>query len=414
MAREPDNAASRFETEHMGGLLNGFWAEERVFDRSALWRVGAWGAASVGAVVLALFANQSSLGSRHEEVATANLAQQSQRLQSMARESQTEIRRLTSAIETLNGDRDRLYSRITVLEQGLDSATGAIARQTAAATTVPQVATAPVASAEAQPRPQSAQPSPIAAPAMVVSTAPARKDRPVPELAAPDLIAKSASPTPQETKGASPNPLETTSAPAPAASVPVVISKPLMPPSDPVVPKFNEPANLDTDAAPELVASVPAQAEPVQETPPVTPSMLGVGRTEFGIEVGGANSVGGLRALWLGLLKSRANTPLKTLRPIIVIKEANNGLGMQLRLVAGPFDDAATAAKACAVLIENGRGCETTLFEGQRLTIPADDPKPAAKPATSKRSSVQLSKPVEEPPKKPPEPSSLSSLFGRH
>jgi hypothetical protein len=145
----------------------------------------------------------------------------------------------------------------------------------------------------------------------------------------------------------------------------------------------------------------------------VTSPMLGVVRTEFGIEVGGANSVGGLRALWLGLLKSRSNAPLKTLRPIIVIKEANNGLGMQLRLVAGPFDDAAAAAKACAVLVENGRPCETTLFEGQRLTLPADDPKPAAaKPASSRRSSAQPPKPVEEP-KKPPETSSLSSLFGR-
>src|SRR4051794_39017205 len=117
MAREPDNLASRFETEPVGGLLSGFWAEEHVFDRTSLWRVGAWGAASVGAVVLALFANQSSLGSRHEQLAAADLARQSQQFQSMARESQTEIRRLASAIDTLNGDRDRLYSRITVLEQ---------------------------------------------------------------------------------------------------------------------------------------------------------------------------------------------------------------------------------------------------------------------------------------------------------
>jgi hypothetical protein len=412
MAREPDNVASRFETEHMGGLLSGFWAEERVFDRSALWRVGAWGAASVAAVVLALFANQSSLGSRHEEVAAANLARQSQQIQSMARESQTEIRRLTSAIETLNGDRDRLYSRITVLEQGLDSATGAIARQAAAATTVPQVATISLGPAEAQSRPQSTPPAPIAAP-MVVNTTSPRKERPVPELPAPDLIAKSTSPNPQETKAASLTPQEMTSAPALTASVPVVISKPLMPLPDPAAPKSNEPTNLDTDAPSELVASVPAQVEPAPETVQVTSPMLGVVRTEFGIEVGGANSVGGLRALWLGLLKSRSNAPLKTLRPIIVIKEANNGLGMQLRLVAGPFDDAAAAAKACAVLVENGRPCETTLFEGQRLTLPADDPKPAAaKPASSRRSSAQPPKPVEEP-KKPPETSSLSSLFGR-
>ena len=61
-------------------------------------------------------------------------------------------------------------------------------------------------------------------------------------------------------------------------------------------------------------------------------------RTEFGVDLGTANSVNGLRMLWLGLLKSRSNAPLTALRPIIVIKESTNGLGMQLRLVAGPLE----------------------------------------------------------------------------
>ena len=53
----------------------------------------------------------------------------------------------------------------------------------------------------------------------------------------------------------------------------------------------------------------------------------------------------GLRALWRGLLKSRSNAPLMALRPIIVIKEGNSGLGMQLRLVAGPLSDAGGGGK---------------------------------------------------------------------
>ena len=61
-------------------------------------------------------------------------------------------------------------------------------------------------------------------------------------------------------------------------------------------------------------------------------------RTEFGVDLGTANSVNGLRMLWRGLLKSRSNAPLAALRPIIVIKESANGLGMQLRLVAGPLE----------------------------------------------------------------------------
>ena len=66
------------------------------------------------------------------------------------------------------------------------------------------------------------------------------------------------------------------------------------------------------------------------------------------------------------------------LRPIIVIKEGANGLGLQLRLVAGPLRDAGAAAKICAVLSENKRRCETTIFDGQRLTIKDEAPSAAA------------------------------------
>src|SRR5665811_1348346 len=133
MARDTDQLAGSFETEDTGGFLSGFLAEEDVFDRRALWWLGSWGAASVGAVILAFYANQSFITLRRDQVAATDLARQSQQIQAVAKESQSETRRLASAIDTLNGDRDRLYSRITVLEQGLDSVTGAIARQNAVA-----------------------------------------------------------------------------------------------------------------------------------------------------------------------------------------------------------------------------------------------------------------------------------------
>ena len=87
-----------------------------------------------------MLANQSAIGWRREQVAAADLARQSQQIQSVAKESQNETRRLASAIDTLNGDRDRLYSRVTVLEQGLDSVTGSIARQNSAAAAAPAAA----------------------------------------------------------------------------------------------------------------------------------------------------------------------------------------------------------------------------------------------------------------------------------
>ena len=146
---------------------------------------------------------------------------------------------------------------------------------------------------------------------------------------------------------------------------------------------------------------------------PAPPTQVAVNRTEFGVDVGGANSVGGLRALWRGLLKSRSNAPLAALQPIIVIKEGTNGLGMQLRLVAGPLNDAAAAAKICAHLVENDRPCATTVYDGQRLAMKADEASGstaamAARASSEKEKSSEASeteKPVAEKPK---------STSGRH
>jgi hypothetical protein len=82
---------------------------------------------------------------------------------------------------------------------------------------------------------------------------------------------------------------------------------------------------------------------------------------------------------------------------------------MQLRLVAGPLNDAAAAAKICAALIESERACSTSVFDGQRLATRSDDPVPAARPAR-KRSAAKRAGNEEQPAK--PKPSTVSSLFG--
>ena len=107
-----------------------FLAEEDEFDRRMMWRLGSWGVGAVGAVVIAVMANQSQLAGGTTRSRPPISPRQAQQLQVAAKESQNEARRLASAIDTLNSDRDRLYSRVTVLEQGLDSVTGAIAKQT--------------------------------------------------------------------------------------------------------------------------------------------------------------------------------------------------------------------------------------------------------------------------------------------
>ena len=114
MAKDRDNLADRFDTDNSGGWLAGFLAEEDDLDRRSLWRLGSWGVGSVAAVVVAIMASQSSLGLRRDQIASADLTRQSQQIQSVARESQTEARRLASAIDTLNGDRDRQLGRAHV------------------------------------------------------------------------------------------------------------------------------------------------------------------------------------------------------------------------------------------------------------------------------------------------------------
>jgi hypothetical protein len=426
MAKDTDHLAGSLENQNTGGILTGFLAEEDEFDRRSLWRLGSWGVASVGAVIVALLANQSSIGSRREQVAAADLARQSQQIQAVAKESQNETRRLASAIDTLSGDRDRLYSRVTVLEQGLDSVTGAIARQNSAAASPPPVTSAS-ATVESQPAAQGPPPAPVISPAATTVAAVAEKppaDTPAPlppatTVAAPATVAA---------VGQAPaNPPSATPATA------LMASKSLMAPPDSGAAKLIEPEKpaKTSPVAPktDTVASTLTADEPGPDASETVPAKVAtVLRTEFGVDVGGANSVGGLRALWRGLLKSRSNAALTTLRPIMVIKEGNNGLGMQLRLVAGPLSDAAAAAKICAGLIENERPCETTVFDGQRLAMKADEPSAvanrpdAAKPEMAKPANARpvsrrrgpSKRVVNEEPDKKPESSTFSSLFNRH
>src|SRR5579863_8332111 len=178
MTKDSHSLTGGFDTENTGGVLSGFWAEEDEYDRRTLWRLGSWAAASVGAVIVAILANQSSIGMHREQIASTDLARQSLQIQTIAKENQSEARRLASAIDTLNSDRDRLYSRIAVLEQGLDSVTGAIARQAPAPSPSPANSNATgtsQASASAAPaaNPSVSAPSPTSpAPASSAAVAP--------------------------------------------------------------------------------------------------------------------------------------------------------------------------------------------------------------------------------------------------
>jgi hypothetical protein len=496
MEKGPKRPAGGLEGENTSGFLSGFLAEENQFDRRALWRLGSWGLVAVGAVTIAVMSNQSSMALRRDQVAATDLARQAQQFQSATKESQNETRRLASAVDTLNSDRDRLYTRITVLEQGLDSVTGAIARQNSGAspvqaTPVPAASTSaapdpqawlknltpapasaaapvlsPVATAAAttadkpnegkapkavdklntDPHPFTQNPLPAAAPAPVMSpvvtAAVKTADKPNAETKAgakatdksnteakpvakeadkPNTQAKAAEKTSTDAAAAEKGPVAVSSlappasnaaAAPPASPAPLMPAKSMMAPPDPAAGRLIEPTRPTT---PEADAFAPIDRAEAEASEGETANVAAIQRTEFGVDVGGANSIAGLRALWRGLVKTRSNAALTALRPIIVIKEGSNGLGMQLRLVAGPLNDAAAAAKICAGMTENNRSCETTVFEGQRLSIKAEDDakSPAVKPVARKRSPPKQAV-IEEQPKQPDPPSTLSALFGKH
>ena len=424
MAKDSDHLAIKLGTENTGSLLTGFLAEEDEFDRHALWRLGSWGAVAIGAVVVAALANQTSLAQRRDQVAAADLSRQATQLQLTARESQSETRRLASAVETLNTDRDRIYSRMTVLEQGLESVTGALAQQQAAAKT----AASPVPEISSAAAVQPASPPAVAPVSTTVAIVAERPRTEVTGSVQPPPAA--AQPQSQPLSQPSPQPQMQTTAPAAAVSLPKIVSnnapatvpteplmapKSMMSPPDPAASKLIEPTNTAPAAgAPEVAAPVSAG-----DADNAAGGSARVQRIEFAVDLGSANSVGGLRALWRGIVKT--NTELAPLRPIIIVRERSNGLGMQLRLAAGPLSDAAAAAKICAALTESERGCETTLFDGQRLSLQADDkpeqaPSPGTKPTQYRRSMQRRTRHEEPPPEapvvKPDKPSTLSKLFG--
>jgi hypothetical protein len=410
VAKKSDQSAGALDADNTEGLLAGLFADENEFDRRALWRIGSWGVVAVGAVVVAVYANQSALGWRRDQIAADDFARQAQQIRQLARENQVEARKLASAVDTLNGDRDRLYSRVTVLEQGLDSVTGAIAKQAAAKPVV--------ASSTPDAQPATAQPAPAVAPVAIAPAASAS----TPAVEKPR--AEAAKPNPQVMV------TSTVPAPAPAPAqqpAALAVTKSMMGPPDPAAPKLIEAPKSAAAAAP--TAAPPPVASPKPETLASIPaeekdeaaeeSRTAVQRTEFAVDLGSANSIGGLRTLWRGVLAS--NAALKALTPIITVRENKTGLGMQLRLAAGPLQDAATAAKICAALTAAKRGCETTVYDGQRLAMAAGAVQPlpgakpeeaATKPASAKRTWTRHGN-KDDPPAKEESKSAISSWFSK-
>jgi len=378
------------------GLTANMFGEEEEHGRRLLWRLGTWAIATVLAVGVAAWINNASTGLRRERFAYAELSRQAQQLEMTAKNAQDETKRLSSAVSVLNNDRDRLYTRVTSIEQGLDSVTGSIAKQASSLSwptlpATPVVLTPPVISGVAT--------SAASGPDEATTVRPHDSGAEHKDVASKEQAA-TAPPPPPNTMSAK---LTETTAAAP--------------------PARDQKAELQPLAKPQPIAAIPPSTPSVPAPPALTTSS--VQRTDFAVDLGAANSIEGLRALWRSSLKGWPAL-VSSLTPLIVIKEGHDGLGLRLHLVAGPIQDAAAAAKLCASLIANRHGCETTVFDGQLLAVNAAPATAASVPTREKsrrKSRAQAEKPVEEPQRPqptqqpPPQPqqqqsSGALSIFG--
>ena len=219
-------------------------------------------------------------------------------------DAEIETRRLSEAVRTLTADRDRLQTRLNAIERSLDDVTGALPKGDGRAG--PPVTAAPAA------------------------VSPPEATAPPPEAARPAADPPRTIPVgrgqPQANSVALPGSL-----------------LPLVQPSSRVAAGFTTTADF---AASGSVAT----------------------RTDFGIDLGSAASVDGLRALW-GTVRSGHESLLDGLTPVIAIREGAKPGGIELRLIAGPIANASLAARLCASLAAASVSCEPAVFDGQRLAL---------------------------------------------
>ena len=124
--------------------------------------------------------------------------------------------------------------------------------------------------------------------------------------------------------------------------------------------------NEDITSSTNAAASVPRRVP--GDSPAWPPAPNPAVKTEFGIDLGGASAIEGLRALWVATQR-RHGAQLAGLRPTLHLRERARPGGAELRLVAGPIANAATAARLCAAVAATGAACQAVVFDGQRLVL---------------------------------------------
>jgi hypothetical protein len=285
------------------------------FTIQGLWRLGVWGGTAAAALLFAVLATHSEIGSlraagalssltgrrvalvQSDQMTPATLPAINASTTPPSSEAQAETRRLAEAVRSLMAENNQMRMRLAAVENNVSDFTGSVTRQVEEAKYA------------ARAWPDDMVISPVTS-AMIAN------------LISPTL-------TPPDGLGAA------TTAP------------------------------LTVRPQPQLVAAPPATAPtPEAEMPKAVP-VFGPGA--IGVDIGSALSIQALRARWAGI---RSAHPLlfDNLVPLANVKEGSKSGGVvELRLVAGPLPDADAAMQFCTSLAAYHLYCKPAAYNGQQL-----------------------------------------------
>ena len=164
--------------------------------------------------------------------------------------------------------------------------------------------------------------------------------------------------------------VETTTIPAADVSVPEttveeleIIDESELNGIDPIVTgSVDLDAEADDEDAPNDELSMLVKPE-VRETP-----AREVSRTRFGLSFNLYKSISGVQAAW-EKLRSRHAVLLSGLEPRALPQGTQDG-ELKYRLIVGPIENAAGAAKQCAKLAKRGIKCTPSVFSGEFVNPP--------------------------------------------
>lgn len=281
-------------------------APAQKFSLHDLWRLTLWGLAAGGALTIAVYAGTTPTGQRRLAFAAAQARESfhpSGTPPSRTLDSK-DGQQIAESLRALTVDRDRMMARLAKLERSLDDVTASTSR-----------AEKPASSA------------PVPAPMPIPSRAAGSEHEPQAGQSEQAGAAAASAPPTEETAAA-------------PAQRPAIV-----PAADDVLASLQRPAGV-----------------PVPPPAPATP-----GKLEFGLDLGGAHTMDGVRNLW-ATARSRHGPLLEGLRPLVHARERRPSV-VDLRLVVGPIPNAATAARMCATIAAAGALCQPSVFRGQRLAI---------------------------------------------